>query len=224
MDDIGSAEVGELVGRTAIDVDGDKIGKIKDVYLDDDSGQPEWVAITTGLFGTKVSFAPIVGATVRGDDLVLPYTKSQVKDAPHCDADGHLSPDEEEVLYRHYGMTYGGTTSRADETGDLTARSTTTEGMTAGGMATGQSRLRRWDDRDDLAVDMDDDVDEMTMRDDDLVAESVIVEDDIVNEDVDPNERVLLEEDVVVIEEDYADEPIESAPASNLPPPPPPPR
>ena len=95
MDEFGSAQVGEWVGKSAIDPDSEKIGKIKDIYLDDDTGEPEWLAITTGLFGTKVSFAPLRGATVRGDDLALPYTKAQVKDAPRCDADGHLSPDEE---------------------------------------------------------------------------------------------------------------------------------
>jgi len=132
MDDIAAAQVGDWIGKTVIDPDGDKIGKVKDVYLDDDTGQPEWLAITTGLFGTKVSFAPLPGAAMQGDDLLLPYTKAQVKDAPRCDADGHLSPEEEESLYSHYGLTYGGMTPRADETGDLTTRSMTTEGMTTG--------------------------------------------------------------------------------------------
>jgi len=93
------------IGRTAVDSDGDKIGRVEEVYLDDASGQPEWLAIKTGLVGNKLSFAPIAGSSASGDDLRLPFTKTQVKDAPNVDADGHLEPDEEARLYQHYGRS-----------------------------------------------------------------------------------------------------------------------
>src|SRR3954467_12067550 len=99
----GISNVNSWIGLTAVGPDGDKIGKINDVYADDDTGQPEWLAVTTGLFGTKVSFVPLTDASLVGDDLQVSYTKSVVKDAPHAEADGHLSPDEEAALYRHYG-------------------------------------------------------------------------------------------------------------------------
>src|SRR3954470_20161654 len=101
MSDIDTSPVSELTGRTVIDPDGDKVGTVFDVYIDNDTDQPEWLAITTGLFGTKVSFAPIAGAAFVGDDVQLGYTKTQVKDAPNADADGELSPDEESALYAH---------------------------------------------------------------------------------------------------------------------------
>jgi len=91
------------IGHTAVDQQGDKIGKVEEIYVDDVSGQPEWLAIKTGLFGAKLTFAPIAGATTAGDDLQLPYTKDLVKDAPNVDADGHLEPEEQAALYRHYG-------------------------------------------------------------------------------------------------------------------------
>ncbi|MEJ7584442.1 MAG: PRC and DUF2382 domain-containing protein [Acidimicrobiales bacterium] len=91
------------IGRTAVDQDGDKIGKIEEIYLDDNSGQPEWLAIKTGLFGSNLTFAPLSGSTADGEDLRLPYAKDLVKDAPNVAADGHLEPDEEATLYRHYG-------------------------------------------------------------------------------------------------------------------------
>jgi len=91
------------IGHTAVDQQGNKIGKVEEIYVDDESGQPEWLAIKTGLFGAKLTFAPIAGATNAGDDLQLPYTKDLVKDAPNVDADGHLEPEEEAALYRHYG-------------------------------------------------------------------------------------------------------------------------
>jgi uncharacterized protein (TIGR02271 family) len=92
-------------GRTLVDRDGDKIGKIEDVYLDRSSGEPEWVAVKTGLFGTNVSFVPIQDAAPAGDDLRVSYAKDQVKDAPNVDPDGELSPEEERRLYQHYGRS-----------------------------------------------------------------------------------------------------------------------
>ena len=90
-------------GRTLVDRDGDKIGKVEDVYLDRSTGEPEWVAVKTGLFGSNLSFVPIHGADTAGDDLRVAYEKDQVKDAPNIDPDGELSPEEERRLYQHYG-------------------------------------------------------------------------------------------------------------------------
>ena len=41
-----------------VDRDGDKIGNIDAIYLDDETGEPEWALVNTGLFGTKSSFVP----------------------------------------------------------------------------------------------------------------------------------------------------------------------
>jgi uncharacterized protein (TIGR02271 family) len=93
-------------GEQAHGRDGEKLGTIADIYLDRDTGEPEWAAIKTGLFGTKVSFAPLAEATHSGDGVQLPYTKDQLKDAPNAEADGELSQEEEAALYRHYGLDY----------------------------------------------------------------------------------------------------------------------
>ena len=103
MTQLESSPVSDLVGRTAIDPDGDKVGTVFDVYVDNETSQPEWLAITTGMFGTKVSFVPIAGAYLDGDDIVVAYSKDHVKDAPNADADGQLSEEEVDDLYAHYG-------------------------------------------------------------------------------------------------------------------------
>ncbi|GAB3282292.1 PRC and DUF2382 domain-containing protein [Sinomonas notoginsengisoli] len=84
---------------------GEKIGGLGELYVDDETDNPTWVTVKTGLFGTKESFVPLEGANRQGEDLVVPYTKDQVKDAPRVDPDGHLEPDEEDRLYTHYGRT-----------------------------------------------------------------------------------------------------------------------
>jgi uncharacterized protein (TIGR02271 family) len=91
--------------RTVVDRDGDKIGKIEGVYLDRSSGEPEWIAVKTGLFGSNVSFVPVHDATLEGEDVRVGYEKDLVKDAPNVDPDGQLSPEEERRLYQHYGRS-----------------------------------------------------------------------------------------------------------------------
>ena len=91
-----------LIGLTAIDGDGDKIGKVGQIYLDDAAGQPEWVTVSTGLFGTRESFAPLYNASVRDGQLVLAVPEQLVKDAPNVDDDGHLADTEVAALYQHY--------------------------------------------------------------------------------------------------------------------------
>ncbi|NJC22597.1 uncharacterized protein (TIGR02271 family) [Arthrobacter pigmenti] len=121
-----------------VDQDGNKIGSAGQVYVDDHTGEPSWVTVRTGLFGTSESFAPLQGANMDGDDVRIAYTKDQVKDAPKVDPDQNLSEAEEEELYSHYALTrpgtgtgngyddgsaadhgtYAGTTTGSDDMGD----------------------------------------------------------------------------------------------------------
>jgi uncharacterized protein (TIGR02271 family) len=93
-------------GRTMVDRDGDRIGKIESIYADDQTGEPEWALVDTGLFGTKSTFVPIAQASTSGEDVQVPYQKQLVKDAPNMEPDGHLSEAEEQELWRHYGLDY----------------------------------------------------------------------------------------------------------------------
>jgi hypothetical protein len=94
-------------GRTMVDPAGDKLGTIDAIYLDDETGQPEWAAVTSGLFTAKTAFVPLAQSQDTGDSVQVPYDKQQVKDAPAMQADGELSQDDEAELYRHYGLDYG---------------------------------------------------------------------------------------------------------------------
>ena len=96
----------QLIGRRAVGPDGEDIGEIADIYLDEQTGRPEWLAVRTGLFGAKVSFVPLAGADTAGGDAVVRYSKEQVKAAPHAEPDGSLSQEEEAALYAHYGLEY----------------------------------------------------------------------------------------------------------------------
>jgi hypothetical protein len=79
------------------------VGKITKVYLADQTGQPEWILVETGLFGTRQSFAPIRGSRLDGEQLVvLAVSKDQVKDAPNIDPDARIGESEEHALRQYY--------------------------------------------------------------------------------------------------------------------------
>ncbi|WP_286958821.1 PRC and DUF2382 domain-containing protein [Arsenicicoccus sp. UBA7492] len=96
----------QVLNGTVVDNNGDKIGKVGDVYNDDRTGNPSWVTVNTGLFGTSNTFIPLDDAQVDGDTIRVPFSKDKVKDAPRVDADRHLDADEERELYRYYGHDY----------------------------------------------------------------------------------------------------------------------
>ncbi|MFI6858446.1 PRC and DUF2382 domain-containing protein [Streptomyces sp. NPDC050421] len=137
----GFTDSGELDGLTVYDTEGEKIGNVGRVYVDDSTGRPDWITVKTGLFGMKESFVPLAGARRVGSDLHISHPKDRVKEAPRVDADAHLSVSEEEELYRHYGLSRNtkanlGDPAGADGTTSADAPTTTGTG-TMGAAAAG---------------------------------------------------------------------------------------
>lgn len=128
-------QVLETRGATLIDQTGSKIGTIEDIYLDQETDQPEWVLAKTGWGGQ--SFVPLAQASTEGSDIMVPYDKSQVKDSPAFDADGELTQQEEAELYRHYGLDYS---ERSSDTGLPEGHST--EGYDTSGPTTDDAMTR----------------------------------------------------------------------------------
>lgn len=103
---VNENELGALMDDGVVyDSAGDKVGKVGQIFLDDTSGEPKWVSVNTGLFGTNENFVPLQGARVIGTEVHVSVTKDAVKDAPNVDADHHLSREEEAQLFAHYGLT-----------------------------------------------------------------------------------------------------------------------
>lgn len=118
-------------GNNVLDRDGNKIGSFAELYLDRGTGQPEWAAVKTGLFGMNVNLVPLQGVDRRGDDLQVPYDADTVKSAPDIDADQELTEQEEQRLYAHYGLEYSG---YSDDTYDRAGESTYATGESTRGV------------------------------------------------------------------------------------------
>jgi uncharacterized protein (TIGR02271 family) len=122
---IGTESISRVTGKDVYDPNGEKIGSASEVYLDDETDQPEWITVRTGMFGTKESFVPIRDAALTDDGVHVPVSKRAVKDAPRIDSDGRLSPGQERDLYRYYGLELD------DDAGPALAdQATTDDGMT----------------------------------------------------------------------------------------------
>ncbi|MFD3510501.1 DUF2382 domain-containing protein [Nocardia sp. NPDC058666] len=100
---MSKATLESLIGSTAFDERGDKIGKVKQIYIDNNTGSPTWAAVSTGLFSGD-SLVPLAGAQHQADDdtLRLHVDKEQVKSAPHLDNGGRISAQSEQELFKHY--------------------------------------------------------------------------------------------------------------------------
>jgi uncharacterized protein (TIGR02271 family) len=93
-------------GRDVLGSDGEKIGAVKEIYEDGQTGKPEWALVSSGLFGMRSHFVPLAGASPAGEDVRVNATKDQVADAPSIEGDGELSEADERMLFEHYGVPY----------------------------------------------------------------------------------------------------------------------
>jgi uncharacterized protein (TIGR02271 family) len=83
------------------------------------------------MFGGGESFVPLAQGTVSGSEIRVPFGKDKVKGAPRVDdSDGHLTPDQEDELYRYYGMDTGYSAAAAGRAGHETSGPNTDDAMT----------------------------------------------------------------------------------------------
>ncbi|WP_433263653.1 DUF2382 domain-containing protein [Actinosynnema sp. CS-041913] len=151
---INQAEVDRLYDCDVIDSHGERIGSVKQVWLDDRDGRPMWASVHTGLFGLKETFVPIQDARMGKGHITVPVEKQQVKDAPRIDVDDqHMSDAQQDELYSYYGMIPtarpgehdrmpgGRRTAGQQTTGRTTGQQTT--GRTTGQQTTAQQTTGR---------------------------------------------------------------------------------
>ena len=128
MTTYGIEQLTAMRGADVYSVDGEKIGSVEEVFVDEQTGQPEWIGLGTGLFGTKRVLVPVQGAEPSDDGVRVPYSKDQVKETPDFDSE-RVSQDDEARLYAHYGLEYSHAPS---DTGLPEGRASTDQRLDAG--------------------------------------------------------------------------------------------
>jgi uncharacterized protein (TIGR02271 family) len=135
---LSERELAAAIGSAAYGPDGERIGTVEHFFTDDRTGAPTWVAVSTGLFGTRHSVVPATDATFSEGSVRLPVTKDAVRTAPSV-SDQHLDPEAEVLLRRHYGLDAGTTPAGTTPAG-------TTAGTTAGTATAGTTTAPVGDD------------------------------------------------------------------------------
>lgn len=128
-----------LRNSTVFGTDGEKIGKVGELYLDAQTGEPTFVTVNTGFFGTNESFIPVDKARYAGEEIHVPYTKEFVKGAPNIAEDGELSPAEEQRLYEYYSLTAGTATAGTATAGVANTERPATDAHAAQATATAEN-------------------------------------------------------------------------------------
>ncbi|MCH6161168.1 PRC and DUF2382 domain-containing protein [Streptomyces marispadix] len=135
---ISQEQIPAVVDHMIYDPDGKKIGEARHVFLDERTGEPEWATVRTGLFGTQETFVPIHEGRVVGDNIEVPFRRTQVKDAPHMDVSkGRLTEQQERELYSFYGLAWDGTAAPGDETAGAAGTQQAPGADTSAGAGTG---------------------------------------------------------------------------------------
>jgi uncharacterized protein (TIGR02271 family) len=116
---IGQNMIDRLYDCQVIDPRGEKIGAVKQVWLDGGTGEAVWASVHTGLFGLRETFVPLQRAELRDDQVQVPVAKEQVKEAPRIDTAGdRMSEEDQAALRAHYGLPRsGGSPGRTGGTG-----------------------------------------------------------------------------------------------------------
>jgi sporulation protein YlmC with PRC-barrel domain len=108
-DDRGQAQwnVADWHGKMLIDPNGEKIGKLQDIYVDVETDEPKFATVKEGVIGRHLTFVPLGGIQVGPDDLQVAVTKDQVRSAPDIEMHGEeLSQADESTLYHHFELNY----------------------------------------------------------------------------------------------------------------------
>jgi uncharacterized protein YrrD len=99
--------VAEWHGKMLVDRDGEKLGKLQDIYVDVETDEPQFATVKEGFLDRHLTFVPLTGITIGPDDLQVTATKEQVRTAPEIEMHGEeLSQANESTLYHHFEMNY----------------------------------------------------------------------------------------------------------------------
>jgi hypothetical protein len=91
-------------GETVLDREGEKVGKIEEIFLVEETGRPEWALVKLGRLKGHTTLVPLTRASPSEKGVAVHVAKDVISGAPEVDADGEPSEQQVNALYRHYGI------------------------------------------------------------------------------------------------------------------------
>ena len=95
-----------LDGVEVTNQDGEKLGRVDGLFVDDQVNVPTWVAVGSGIFGSHHCLVPLAQTRFVDGRLLVPYSKDDLTLAPHHDPDEPLTVEQEQTLFAHYNVGY----------------------------------------------------------------------------------------------------------------------
>lgn len=218
------------VGRKVYDQKGDEVGTVEELYVDKETRRPEWLAVWTGWVGLSRSFVPIARSSIQDDGIRVGYDTDTIKDAPNVNPGEELSEEQEQRLYRHYGIDYEGghqaygTESRADyeEFGEEDAMVLSEEELEVGTRTeeTGRVRLHKYVETEEQQVTVPVEKERVRVEREPITGgeasggitgedeEEIVLHEErpVVSKETHPVEKVHLEKDVETVEETVSEQ------------------
>src|SRR6478735_1404683 len=91
-------------GRDVLDSGGERLGGVREIYLDRETGHPEWVLVDVE--NDTARFVPLADAEVGSATIRVAHSASEIRKAPGIGAEAQIDQAEERRLYAHYGLGY----------------------------------------------------------------------------------------------------------------------
>ena len=90
----------DLQGADVVSSDGERIGAVRQIWVDKVNVLPEWAEVIVGRLGGRSRYVPLRAAELGEGRIVVNYAKEEVETAPDFDPGGGRRAFE--ALYRHY--------------------------------------------------------------------------------------------------------------------------
>lgn len=109
-----------LVGKTVYDYEHNKVGKIHELYIDDNTRMPTWIAVSTGFMGGGDALVPLAIAHFdsQNENIIVEAAKDAIRESPRIRGHEELSPQDQEVLFKYYRAVVDNPTEKQDELRD----------------------------------------------------------------------------------------------------------
>ena len=91
-------------GQTVLDREGEKVGRIEEIFLVEETGRPEWALVKVGRMKGHATMVPLSRARPSEQGIAVDVEKELISEAPEVPTDGEPDEQQVEALYRHYGI------------------------------------------------------------------------------------------------------------------------
>lgn len=147
----GNSDAALVYDAEVVDSAGQKLGTVDGVWVDDATNELEFIGVKTGFLMGKTHVIPTADARIERGTVTVPYPENQIKGAPSFGPDQEFTPEDEDGIYRYYGLNRSTAPSPSGLPTDASTAASTDVGAT-GDMPTPPTHVEMTLGEEDLVV------------------------------------------------------------------------